>query len=102
MFGAEHAAGMRWWGWGEEGKRLGLSPKAEAMLASELGPGEPDPRVDLEAVAMPEAREIPDSIVDAVNRASVLTSHEHRVRRAAGRGYADRVGRGVEPPAAKA
>jgi alkyldihydroxyacetonephosphate synthase len=91
MSGAEHAAGLRWWGWGEEGKRLGLSPKAEAMLASELGPGEPDPRVDLEAVAMPEAREIPDSVVDAVNRASVLTSHEHRVRRAAGRGYPDLV-----------
>ncbi|HEY2635965.1 MAG TPA: FAD-binding oxidoreductase, partial [Solirubrobacteraceae bacterium] len=62
-----------------------------AMLASELGPGEPDSRVDLEAVAMPEARGIPDSIVDAVNRASVLTSHEHRVRRAAGRGYPDLV-----------
>src|SRR2546423_348309 len=34
--GAEHAAGMRWWGWGEEGKRFPLPPRAEAMLADEL------------------------------------------------------------------
>ncbi len=82
---------MRWWGWGAEGKRLPLSQRAEAMLAEELGPGEPDPRVDLEAVALPGARPVPEALVDAVNRASVLASHEQRVRRAAGRGYPDLV-----------
>lgn len=82
---------MRWWGWGEEGKRLELSPRAEAMLVDEIGPGEPDPCVDLEAVAMPEAQPLPEAIVDAVNSASVLTAHEQRVRRAVGRGYPDLV-----------
>ncbi len=82
---------MRWWGWGEEGKRLALPGRAEAMLANELGPGEPERRVDLEAVAVPEARPVPEALVDAVNRASVLASHEQRVRRAAGRGYPDLV-----------
>ncbi len=61
------------------------------MLAQELGPGEPERIVDLEAVALPEARPVPEALVDAVNRASVLASHEQRVRRAAGRGYPDLV-----------
>ena len=82
---------MKWWGWGDEGKRLPLLPRAEAMLTKELGRAEPDRRVDLEAVAVPEPRPLPEAIVDAVNRASVLTSHEHRVRRAVGRGYPDLV-----------
>jgi alkyldihydroxyacetonephosphate synthase len=82
---------MKWWGWGDEGRRLPLSPRAEAMLADELGPGEPERVVDLEAVALPEARPVPEALVDAVNRASVLASHEQRVRRAAGRGYPDLV-----------
>ena len=85
------AGQLRWWGWGEEGRRLSLPSRAEAMLAEELGRGEPGERVELEAVAMPQPRPLPDAIVDAVNRASVLTSHEQRVRRSAGRGYPDLV-----------
>jgi alkyldihydroxyacetonephosphate synthase len=85
------ALGMRWWGWGEESRRLELPAAAVKMLREELGDGEPDRRVELEAVAMPEPRPLPDAIVDAVNRASVLLSHEHRLRRAVGRGYPDLV-----------
>src|SRR5439155_4252661 len=55
------------------------------------GHAEPAERVELEEVAMPEARPLPDDLTEAVNRASVLTSHEHRVRRAAGSGYPDLV-----------
>src|SRR5919197_6445820 len=40
---------------------------------------------------MPEPRPVGSEVIDAVNRASVLTSHEHRLRRAVGRGYPDLV-----------
>jgi alkyldihydroxyacetonephosphate synthase len=82
---------MRWWGWGEESKRFELPPAAARMLRDELGEGQRERRVALEAVAMPEPRPLPDAITDAVNRASVLLSHEHRLRRAVGRGYPDLV-----------
>ncbi len=82
---------MRWWGWGEESKRVELPSAVTRMLRDELGEGERDRPVELEAVAMPEPRPLPDAIADAVNRASVLLSHEHRLRRAVGRGYPDLV-----------
>ena len=81
----------KWWGWGDPGKRLALPEPALAMLRSELGEAEPGGRVALEEVAMPEARPLPGAVVEAVNRASVLTAHEHRLRRAAGKGYPDLV-----------
>ena len=81
----------KWWGWGDPEKRIRLGDGAAAMLRSELGHAEPAERVELEEVAMPEARPLPDDLTEAVNRASVLTSHEHRVRRAAGSGYPDLV-----------
>jgi alkyldihydroxyacetonephosphate synthase len=100
---AERAAGSpvpvptKWWGWGDPDKRITLPRDAVAMLRSELGEAEERPHVSLEEVAMPEARGVPDAIVDAVNRASVLNSHEHRVRRAVGKSYPDlhrlRIGR---------
>jgi alkyldihydroxyacetonephosphate synthase len=85
------ALGMRWWGWGEESKRVEIPAAAAKMLREQLGEAEPDRRVELEEVAMPESRPLPDSIIDAVNRASVLYSHEHRLRRAVGRSYPDLV-----------
>src|SRR6266516_722898 len=82
---------MKWWGWGDPERRLTLPERALAQLRDELGAGEVDRPVDLEQVAIPEPRSLGTAIVDAVNRASVLGSHEHRVRRAAGRGYPDLV-----------
>jgi alkyldihydroxyacetonephosphate synthase len=82
---------FKWWGWGEEGRRLELSNGALAMLRSELGEAEPSPRVGLEEVAMPEPRPLPAALTAALDERSILTSHEHRVRRAAGRGYPDLV-----------
>jgi alkyldihydroxyacetonephosphate synthase len=59
------------------------------MLRSELGEAEPVRRVELDQVAMPAPRPLPDAIVEAVNAASVLVAPEQRVRRAAGRSYPD-------------
>jgi alkyldihydroxyacetonephosphate synthase len=88
----EHAGGtMKWWGWGSPAKRLELGPEAVAMLRSELGEGEPAPCVGLEEVVVPAPRPLPAEIASAVGAAAVLDGHEHRVRRAAGRGYPDLV-----------
>jgi alkyldihydroxyacetonephosphate synthase len=59
------------------------------MLRYELGPGEPTPAVELDQVALPEARPLPDAIQAAVDSGAVLTGHEHRVRRSVGKGYPD-------------
>ena len=61
------------------------------MLRGELGDGEPSGRVELDEVALPAPRPLPGAIADAVNSASVLTAHEQRVRRSAGRSYPDLV-----------
>jgi alkyldihydroxyacetonephosphate synthase len=89
---AEHSAGtMKWWGWGSPAKRLELGPDAVAMLRSELGEAEPWTSARLEEVAVPAPRALPDEIAGAVGAAAVLDGHEHRIRRAAGRGYPDLV-----------
>jgi alkyldihydroxyacetonephosphate synthase len=81
----------KWWGWGDPEKRMRLGDAAVSMLHAELGRAEPAERVGLEQVAMAEARSLPEALNEAVNRASILTSHEHRVRRAAGSSYPDLV-----------
>jgi alkyldihydroxyacetonephosphate synthase len=101
---AQAAPPGKWWGWGDPDKRLALPPSALAMLRSELGAGEPTPRVSLDDVAVAGPRALPEAVTQAVNPASILTAHEQRVRRAAGKGYPDlirlRTGRlGVAPDA---
>ena len=44
---------MKWWGWGDPAKRVGVGPEALAMLRSELGEAEPAERVELEQVVVP-------------------------------------------------
>src|SRR5437762_5008789 len=82
---------MKWWGWGDPERRVPLPNRALALIRDELGPAEPSQVVDLEQVAMPQPRPVGSEVIDAVNPASVLTSHDHRLRRAAGRGYPDLV-----------
>jgi alkyldihydroxyacetonephosphate synthase len=82
---------MKWWGWGSPSKRAQLGPEAAAMLRSELGEAEPAPCVGLEQVVVPAPRPLPEEIARAVGPGAVLDGHEHRVRRAAGRGYPDLV-----------
>jgi alkyldihydroxyacetonephosphate synthase len=80
---------QKWWGWGDPERRIALPATAMKMLRSELGDAVPVRPVELDEVAMPQARPLPEAIVDAVNPASVLVAHEQRVRRAAGRSYPD-------------
>jgi alkyldihydroxyacetonephosphate synthase len=47
--------------------------------------------VELEEVVVPPPQPIPAEIARAIGSAAVLNGHEHRVRRAAGRGYPDLV-----------
>jgi alkyldihydroxyacetonephosphate synthase len=82
---------MKWYGWGDPERRLTLGPDALAMLRSELGEAEPGEHARLESVIVPEPRPLPAALVEAVGPAAVLTGHEHRVRRSAGRGYPDLV-----------
>ena len=93
---------MKWWGWGDPAKRAALGPEAMAMLRSELGQAEPAERADLEQVVMPEPRPLPAEIAAAVGAGAVLDGREHRIRRAAGRGYPDlvrlRAGRLADAP----
>src|SRR5216117_4084263 len=88
----EHAGvTMKWWGWGSPAKRVELGAEAAEMLRSELGEAEPAPCVGLEQVVVPAPRPVPEEIARVVGPAAVLDGHEHRVRRAAGRGYPDLV-----------
>ncbi|MQA75739.1 MAG: FAD-binding protein, partial [Solirubrobacterales bacterium] len=61
------------------------------MLRSELGEGEPERPVELDQVAMPALRDLPEAVTATVNPASVLTAHEQRLRRATGKSYPDLV-----------
>jgi alkyldihydroxyacetonephosphate synthase len=81
----------KWWGWGDPEKRVPLSEAALAMLRSEIGPGSPGERVELDEVGMPAPRPLPEAISEALKPASVLVAHEQRLRRAAGKGYPDLV-----------
>ena len=79
----------KWWGWGDAARHLALPKGALAMLRSELGEGAPVGRVELDEVSVPGPRDLPAAVIAAVNPASVLTAHEQRVRRAAGKSYPD-------------
>jgi alkyldihydroxyacetonephosphate synthase len=86
---APAATPAKWWGWGDPERRIELPPHAVAALRDELGAGVPSGHVELDHVVMPDPRPLPGALTDAVNRASVLTAHDQRVRRAAGRAYPD-------------
>ncbi|MFL5871512.1 MAG: FAD-binding oxidoreductase [Solirubrobacterales bacterium] len=88
---AAESAGPKWWGWGDPARRLDLSAGALAMLRDELGAAEPGERVSLEEVGMPEARPLPQSVIETVGRDAVLESREHRIRRSGGKSYPDLV-----------
>ncbi len=82
---------MKWWGWGDAGRRLDLPPRAVDALREELGvkPEDAVEPVSLEQVSLPDARPIPDAVRSAAGE--VLDGAEDRLRRAAGRSYPDLV-----------
>jgi alkyldihydroxyacetonephosphate synthase len=111
MAGVETTAGAdefaaprdaRWWGWGDPDRRVALSPAALAVLRREAGPAEAGRAIALDAVGMPEARELPRELGEALGEGALLTGREHRLRRATGMGYPDlvrlRAGRLADAP----
>ncbi len=80
---------MKWWGWGEPGKRNELGDGAKAMLRDELGPAEPAEPVAKEDIRLPAAQEIPDGIRNAVGADAVLTGDQDRLLRSGGKSYPD-------------
>jgi alkyldihydroxyacetonephosphate synthase len=79
----------RWWGWGDPERSPVLGADALAMLSDVVGPAEPAERASLEEVGMPEPRELPASLREAVGEHALLGGREHRIRRAAGQSYPD-------------
>lgn len=79
----------KWWGWGDPGRRVELAAGARAMLSAELGEAKPSTRVELGEVELPPARALPPELAATVGEEAVLVGNEQRLRRAAGRGYAD-------------
>ena len=84
---------MRWWGWGDPGRRTELPPDALTALRAELGaPDRLTPPVDLEGVRMPEPA-LRDRVLrrlrDAVGEEWVREDRLARVTHAAGKSYPD-------------
>jgi alkyldihydroxyacetonephosphate synthase len=82
---------MKWWGWGDPGRRLDLPATAVAALREELGaePGDAAEPVALAEVSLPEQRPVPGPV--RVAAGEVLDGEEDRLRRAVGRSYPDLV-----------
>ena len=85
---------MRWWGWGEPAEEVKITTAGEALMLARLGmSGWADrPPVSLERVSLPQpalSASALRSMRAAVGDANVLTDRETRIRRAAGRSYAD-------------
>jgi alkyldihydroxyacetonephosphate synthase len=87
---------MRWWGWGTDEDAIELPHAAASLLKDELGLSgdERGARVELSEVKVPEVAlgdRQRQALADVVGADGVLTSHEARVTRAAGRSYPDLV-----------
>jgi alkyldihydroxyacetonephosphate synthase len=87
---------MRWWGWGEDGHAVPLSPAAEDLLRDELGadPGVRKPVVPFEQVSMPEPKlpePVREPLASALGPEGLRDDRETRVAHAVGRSYPDLV-----------
>lgn len=81
----------RWWGWGDPEKSPKLPPQGLSMLREQAGEAEPDSRVALEEVGLPEPLPLPRAVLDAAGEHALLEGREHRIRRSAGQSYPDLV-----------
>ena len=87
---------MRWWGWGEDGHAVPLSPAAEDLLRDELGadPGVRKPPVPFDQVTLPDPK-LPDVLRErlaaALGAEGLRDDRETRVAHAVGRSYPDLV-----------
>src|SRR5689334_18666939 len=82
---------MKWYGWGEEGKRTPIGPEGLKTLEDELGPAQHSPPVALGDVKLESPAHVPDSIIAIVGGEHVNADDEPRIRHAAGRSYPDLV-----------
>jgi alkyldihydroxyacetonephosphate synthase len=87
---------MRWWGWGEDGQAVPLSPAAEDLLSAELGadPSVRKPPVPFEQVSLPEPglpEQLKERLVTVLGAEQVRDDRETRVGHAVGRSYPDLV-----------
>jgi alkyldihydroxyacetonephosphate synthase len=87
---------MRWWGWGEDGAAVPLSPAAEDLLRDELGadPAARKPPVPFEQVTLPEPGlppQLRERLATALGAEHVRDNRETRVAHALGRSYPDLV-----------
>jgi alkyldihydroxyacetonephosphate synthase len=79
-----------WWGWGDPMRRTELDATALAVLRERIGELEPWPlAARIDDFDLPEARPLPQAVIDAVGADAVFDGKEDRLRHAVGRGYAD-------------
>jgi alkyldihydroxyacetonephosphate synthase len=87
----DEAPATRWWGWGDPARQVDLSPGAVEMLRSEVGQAEAAVRVEMDAVTVPEPRELPRELTALLGSDALLCGREHRLLRAGGKSYPDLV-----------
>lgn len=84
----------RWWGWGDPAEPADLGAAGERMLAERGIAVQDDGRPpELAAVDIPEALDLPGSVVAAAGRENVYTGAEDRIRHANGQNYLDLLAR---------
>ncbi|MFM8791046.1 MAG: FAD-binding oxidoreductase [Solirubrobacterales bacterium] len=82
----------RWWGWGDPSVETEVGERVRELLklrGLETGPSTRGGSGSIEAVAIPEAKRIPDALLAAAGTGSVLTDHASRVRHATGQSLED-------------
>lgn len=79
----------RWWGWGDAGAEHPISDRVRETLRERLGALAPSERAELADVEMPEPRELPRTVTEAVGPGRVHTGREDRLRHGLGKSYPD-------------
>ena len=80
----------KWWGWGDPEVEPELDSEALATLRELVGELESWPlAAELDRFQLPQAEQLPPSLIDAVGEVNVFSGIEDRVRHSTGCGYAD-------------
>ncbi|MDX6664992.1 MAG: alkyldihydroxyacetonephosphate synthase [Solirubrobacteraceae bacterium] len=84
---------MRWWGWGVDRDAMQLPPSAQALIEGGLGvKSPPAPRVDLDAIEIPEPRidsQLRERLEEIAGQDGVRDDRLARISHSAGRSYPD-------------
>jgi alkyldihydroxyacetonephosphate synthase len=76
--------------WGEPGAEPELSDTVRTMLRERLGDVQPRDRVPIDAMSVPDAGTLPETVIAAAGGAArVSTAAEDRIRHAGGKSYPD-------------